>query len=192
MIPGPELPAELAAHPDDSAAYEDWKAWRQRRRTWFLGTRPHLRLHRGPAAAAVPPAPRRHVDPSRARAVGVGLTGWPAGAVTSAAPDPVCAARRPVSGIRCGRSSRSSRLTGGPSNAGAEGTTRTDGRRARRGNSAGCTGPPSTATACTATASSRSTPRRPSRQGTASRLRRYGTRVGDRSASPREVRFGYP
>jgi len=36
MIPGPELPAELAAHPDDSAAYADWKAWRQRRRTWFL------------------------------------------------------------------------------------------------------------------------------------------------------------
>jgi hypothetical protein len=31
-----ELPAELAAHPDDSAAYEDWKAWRQRRRNWFL------------------------------------------------------------------------------------------------------------------------------------------------------------
>jgi hypothetical protein len=31
-----ELPAELAAHPDDSAAYEDWKAWRQRRRKWFL------------------------------------------------------------------------------------------------------------------------------------------------------------
>lgn len=30
------LPPELAAHPDDSAAYEDWKAWRQRRRTWFL------------------------------------------------------------------------------------------------------------------------------------------------------------
>jgi len=33
---GPELPAELAAHPDDSEAYEDWKAWRQRRRNWFL------------------------------------------------------------------------------------------------------------------------------------------------------------
>jgi hypothetical protein len=33
---GAELPAELAAHPDDSAAYEDWKAWRQRRRNWFL------------------------------------------------------------------------------------------------------------------------------------------------------------
>ncbi len=32
---GAELPPELAAHPDDSAAYEDWKAWRQRRRTWF-------------------------------------------------------------------------------------------------------------------------------------------------------------
>ena len=31
-----ELPAELAAHPDDSAAYEDWKAWRQHRRNWFL------------------------------------------------------------------------------------------------------------------------------------------------------------
>jgi hypothetical protein len=31
-----ELPAELAAHPDNSAAYEDWKAWRQRRRNWFL------------------------------------------------------------------------------------------------------------------------------------------------------------
>lgn len=30
------LPAELAAHPNDSAAYEDWKAWRQRRRNWFL------------------------------------------------------------------------------------------------------------------------------------------------------------
>ena len=29
------LPPELAAHPDDSAAYEDWRAWRQRRRTWF-------------------------------------------------------------------------------------------------------------------------------------------------------------
>jgi hypothetical protein len=33
---GPELPAQLAAHPDDSGAYEDWKAWRQRRRNWFL------------------------------------------------------------------------------------------------------------------------------------------------------------
>lgn len=33
---GAELPAELAAHPNDSAAYEDWKAWRQRRRNWFL------------------------------------------------------------------------------------------------------------------------------------------------------------
>jgi hypothetical protein len=31
-----ELPDELAAHPDDAAAYEDWKAWRQRRRMWFL------------------------------------------------------------------------------------------------------------------------------------------------------------
>ena len=31
----PALPPELAAHPDDSAAYEDWRAWRQRRRTWF-------------------------------------------------------------------------------------------------------------------------------------------------------------
>jgi hypothetical protein len=29
------LPPELAAHPDDSATYEDWRAWRQRRRTWF-------------------------------------------------------------------------------------------------------------------------------------------------------------
>ena len=29
------LPPELAVHPDDSAAYEDWRAWRQRRRTWF-------------------------------------------------------------------------------------------------------------------------------------------------------------
>jgi hypothetical protein len=33
---GAELPDELAAHPDDAAAYEDWKAWRQRRRMWFL------------------------------------------------------------------------------------------------------------------------------------------------------------
>jgi integrase len=31
------LPPELAAHPDDSAAYEDWRAWRQRRRTWLTG-----------------------------------------------------------------------------------------------------------------------------------------------------------
>jgi hypothetical protein len=30
-----QLPAELAAHPDDSAVYEDWKAWRRRRREWF-------------------------------------------------------------------------------------------------------------------------------------------------------------
>ncbi len=34
------LPPELAAHPDDSAAYdsaayEEWRAWRQHRRTWF-------------------------------------------------------------------------------------------------------------------------------------------------------------
>ena len=34
------LPSELAAHPDDTAPYEDWKAWRQRRRTWF--TEHHL------------------------------------------------------------------------------------------------------------------------------------------------------
>ena len=33
------LPPELAAHPDDSAAYEDWRAWRQRRRTWFTDHR---------------------------------------------------------------------------------------------------------------------------------------------------------
>jgi hypothetical protein len=30
-----ELPPELAAHPEDAAAYEDWKTWRQRRRSWF-------------------------------------------------------------------------------------------------------------------------------------------------------------
>jgi hypothetical protein len=30
-----ELPPELAAHPGDAAAYEDWRTWRQRRRTWF-------------------------------------------------------------------------------------------------------------------------------------------------------------
>jgi hypothetical protein len=30
-----ELPPELAGHPDDSAVYEDWKAWRQRRREWL-------------------------------------------------------------------------------------------------------------------------------------------------------------
>jgi hypothetical protein len=32
-----ELPPELAAHPHDSAPYEDWKAWRHRRREWFIG-----------------------------------------------------------------------------------------------------------------------------------------------------------
>ena len=30
-----ELPPELAAHPDNATAYEDWKTWRQRRRTWL-------------------------------------------------------------------------------------------------------------------------------------------------------------
>ena len=30
-----ELPGELAAHPGDAAVYEDWTAWRRRRREWF-------------------------------------------------------------------------------------------------------------------------------------------------------------
>ena len=30
-----ELPGDLATHPDDAALYEDWKAWRLRRREWF-------------------------------------------------------------------------------------------------------------------------------------------------------------
>ena len=73
-----ELPAELAAHPDDSAAYEDWKAWRQRRRNWFLEHGLTYDFILDLWLRRLCPGQRRHMDPNRARPVEVGLSEWPA------------------------------------------------------------------------------------------------------------------
>ena len=59
-----ELRPELAAHPDDAAAYEDWKGAAASAEVAHR-VRPDLRFERGSPTAAVRPAARRRVDPSR-------------------------------------------------------------------------------------------------------------------------------
>ena len=65
------LPPELAAHQNDSAAYEDWRAWRQRRRTWFTEHGLSYDFSEDLRLLAIRPPERRQLDPSRTRALGV-------------------------------------------------------------------------------------------------------------------------
>jgi hypothetical protein len=70
-----ELRPELAAHPDDAAAYEDWKG-RQRRRKWLTEYGPTYDLSEDLRLRQF--VRQRGGAWIQAAAVGVGLTGQPA------------------------------------------------------------------------------------------------------------------